>query len=752
LIELKLIDVIYTTDGKEYITFQQLNREIKDELFVAGGRLGLVELASILNVDFSHVESMAQSICKGDKEVHLVLGQLVSNRYLDELCRQINEQLQQAGTITIPNLTKEYDLPSDFLLEQVQIRLGSIIEGFKDEHDPKILLTTGFVARNRARIRGALSAVTVPTSVSSIVTKYGFNEKLFFSLTEELIRTSRLPGVLTGGKTSSKATYIPHSYAKAQNTWVESFYTSNGYLEFDAVSRLGISDPVGFIKKKYPRQAGIMYLSSCCVGPSIVEQLEVSIDEALSSGGWCDVLPLLPSTLSSEDGTQLVQHVFAARKAPSSSGATMLGDCTIISQGLLNTILTTQEAEMGEKAAKDVESGAVAQSLVDQGAGDIEEEDVRDKKEERRKKAAGGSAGGGAQGRQTKTKSIKKKGGKKKDDDWSDDEESGKNSGGKAGGKGKKDPKTKDLEFKSCNELQTSISIMPQLADCPEDVFAELASMLVDQLNRKYREIAREKFQASLASSLQNKRRSHSDLVEKVNTLHTTVRLGEKGIMEFEKEEHRIALSKHLLKSYGTELVNEMFQYVAEENLIKVDVEKEMTTEVRQKVINELPKDISESALKIHKALAGNSVTDFLVTLETHVAPLCDVLLKKPDKKKDRQILFGHKHSLLEQLNSCLDSALCLHLAVLAIFQHVHGSLLHASGKFVPCLIEHFASKNLLTNDQIDVLTNQQKLVLASMAKDKDEEQEKDISAKLEASTPGVKTLVISLKKSNSAE
>jgi len=78
--------------------------------------------------------------------------------------------------------------------------------------------------------------------------------------------------------------------------------------------------------------------------------------------------------------------------------------------------------------------------------------------------------------------------------------------------------------------------------------------------------------------------------------------------------------------------------------------------------------------------------------------------------------------------------------------------MLHASGKFVPCLIEHFASKNLLTNDQIDVLTNQQKLVLASMAKDKDEEHEKDISAKLEASTPGVKTLVISLKKSNSSE
>ncbi len=35
----------------------------------------------------------------------------------------------------------------------------------------------------------------------------------------------------TGGKSATKATYIPNSYAKAQNTWIDSFYSSNGYLE-----------------------------------------------------------------------------------------------------------------------------------------------------------------------------------------------------------------------------------------------------------------------------------------------------------------------------------------------------------------------------------------------------------------------------------------------------------------------------------------------------------------------------------------
>ena len=39
LLELKLIDVIYTLDGKEYLTPQELTKEIRDELVVHGGRI-----------------------------------------------------------------------------------------------------------------------------------------------------------------------------------------------------------------------------------------------------------------------------------------------------------------------------------------------------------------------------------------------------------------------------------------------------------------------------------------------------------------------------------------------------------------------------------------------------------------------------------------------------------------------------------------------------------------------------------------
>ena len=116
------------------------------------------------------MEAAAQGVAGGDG-THLVLGQLVSADYMEELCRQVNERLQQQGTISLPSLTKEFDLPTEFLIEQVHARLGSIIEGFKDETDPKILLTPGHVARVRAKVRGVLSGVTVPTTVNSIISR-----------------------------------------------------------------------------------------------------------------------------------------------------------------------------------------------------------------------------------------------------------------------------------------------------------------------------------------------------------------------------------------------------------------------------------------------------------------------------------------------------------------------------------------------------------------------------------------------------
>lgn len=60
------------------------------------------------------------------------------------------------------------------------------------------------------------------------------------------------------------------------------------FVEFDALSRLGIPDPVNYIKKRY-KSLQLLFLKSSCVGQEIVDQVEASVDEAISSGTWVDI-------------------------------------------------------------------------------------------------------------------------------------------------------------------------------------------------------------------------------------------------------------------------------------------------------------------------------------------------------------------------------------------------------------------------------------------------------------------------------
>jgi len=45
LLEKQMLEVVFTNDGKEYITPDHLEREIQDELYVNGGRANLVEVS-----------------------------------------------------------------------------------------------------------------------------------------------------------------------------------------------------------------------------------------------------------------------------------------------------------------------------------------------------------------------------------------------------------------------------------------------------------------------------------------------------------------------------------------------------------------------------------------------------------------------------------------------------------------------------------------------------------------------------------
>ena len=61
------------------------------------------------------------------------------------------------------------------------------------------------------------------------------------------------------------------------------------FAEYDALSRLGISDGRQFLKRRF-QKLPVQFLPTCCVGESLQDQVEAAVDEALTSGEWVDIV------------------------------------------------------------------------------------------------------------------------------------------------------------------------------------------------------------------------------------------------------------------------------------------------------------------------------------------------------------------------------------------------------------------------------------------------------------------------------
>ncbi|XP_055950269.1 E3 UFM1-protein ligase 1-like [Argiope bruennichi] len=742
LIESKLIDVIFTTDGKEYLTPARLLKEIRDELYVHGGRINLVDLAQIIGVDFNHVETKASEFLNSEPNTCMVLGQLITTDYLDHLAEEVNEKLHQSGEISVAEITKQYDLPGDFLEQVLHERLGTIIQGQVDSSDSRTLFTDSYVAQHTAKIRGALSALTRPVPLSNIISHFKFPEKLFYRVAEDLIKEGRLAGSISGGR-SERAIFIPDIYAVSQSEWINSFYKQNGYLEYDAVARLGILDPKTYLKKMFKNE-GLTYLTTCCVGKSIISQIEAALDEALNSGTWVDILPILPSVFTSEDCHGLIGAV-TKNIAKQGSVVHVYGDGILVSDPLIQTCEKSFDALMETKAKEDIAKRPHLFNVQQSSKTPSKKETSKskqDRKEDKKKKSTSvGKSGGGTQGRETKTKNVKKKYFTAHEADDMDYEE-------------EVSVKTASLEldFISTDEMQDHLRKIECLKEAPD----ELVSILIDELHKpltkKYREVAKNLYDATIASTGSSRRKQHSDYQEKFSTLLGHIVMFEKAIKLF-SDDVSSQLCKHLQKTLCSDLTNAVVLYLAHEHGIQgcPDSEASLALEQRQKIINKFPEEIQKPLSKLHSSLNAKSLEDFHSSIDVALGVgICDMIIRRPDKKKERLILANHRQSLLSQLNEAEDPALCLHLAALLIFQSHTHTMLHASGKFVPHIIGFLQRQ--LPNDLYQLLATYQESVIKKLTPNENEEEKRANETVLMETMPKIKEAAITYKKGSISE
>ncbi|XP_066600181.1 E3 UFM1-protein ligase 1 homolog isoform X2 [Prorops nasuta] len=693
LVDRKLLEVIFTNDGKEYVTPEHLVKEVKNELWAHGGRINMTELTQVLNVNLSHITSAVSELEKHNKNLKVVLGQLIDDTYMTKISEEINEKLIQNGSVNVTDLILQYDLPGEFIQEVIETNLGKLIFAKQDTQDARIFYTDVFIARNKAKIRGAMSACSKPTPLSAVLGQCGVPERIFFSILEELQELKQIPGTVTG-KQSGNSIYIPFIYSKCRNEWVDNFYRQNGYLEYDALARFDISDPVTFIKKHF-QSNDLVFLNTVAVGTAIIDQVDAYIEEAIITESYVDIYSFLPSVFSFTDA----ETILKAAVKRSKFNVHIFLVTVAVSDAYLQKLIKSLQSLTDVKVKEVIESGKWLQHIAEnkmKGKSDHQLGETKgQKKEERRKKAASGKAGGGSQGRETRTKSTKKKYMQGKTVYDSDEEYS------------KPASSKNDMEIISVNDVKSKILKEEEATGIEDELAHEIAVFLQEKLNKNALTAAEELAHSSKTTNL-------SEIEEKLNLLIMNIRIFYKGLKNLEKTEQTL-LTKYLLKSLGLDVITEIFKLAAQQNMVQCP--QNLTTELRQKLILEMPADMRGPLTNLHKTLSGESIDDFFTAAETAMAACC-LVLRKFDKKKEKPLVLAHREALLAELSSTEDPALALHLITSILFIAATKSAVHMSGKHVAAILSFI--KVYLVKETMDYLTQYHDLVLNLFSSNED--------------------------------
>ena len=234
-----------------------------------------------------------------------------------------------------------------------------------------------------------------------------------------------------------------------------------------------------------------------------------------------------------------------------------------------------------------------------------------------------------------------------------------------------------------------------------------------------------------------------------------SIQLFSKGIEHLKKHlEDVSAFEKHLLKTHCSDLMSLILRQVAADNHMGVsieDISQGLDNEERIRIINSISRNKVGQLFKANETLKGKSLDDFMNCID-EAAASCEFILKKLDKKLERQLVFNHRHAVMEKLKNEVDPALALHLASILLFQFSCKAMIHAPGRCVPQLIQFLSKDNPETcienEEEHEELLQYQNLVMQSIqlsAKGEPEEEEEEaldgVRIRLEEQLPRIKEI-----------
>ncbi|GAQ86755.1 E3 UFM1-protein ligase 1 homolog [Klebsormidium nitens] len=694
-------DLLHTVNGKEYITVNQLRKEMASEVH-RQGRISLVDLATNLGVDLFHIERQADALVAEEADTSLVQGELLTTGYWDNLAEEIDESLQETGQVSIGELARQFNVGVELLTGAITARLDTKIHG---KLDSGMLYTPAHVARIKAMVRGAMRGVTVPCSVPDVwaslhrlqqredkesVAGVG-GDSLYSTVLAELIAEGELKGTLSGGKTL----WTPAVFSRSQRESVENFYSQNGHIAYDSLRKLAIPNPKQYLQDKYAE--GIP-LETVFVHPSLVGQLDAAVEEAVANGTWCEAEQLVPSSLSAADTAKLLAQCPSVEKATKTKSAVLVLDTCLVAESLLkdciekfDTLARTKAAAvlLAKKPSKAANAATAERnsqaSTSAAGNDDSEDEGGRTKR--------GGKKG--RRGAPSKSAEV--------------DEEEEETRGGKGAKKGRRNKAGKGGAASTepaAEENETrGAPTDTEMEDCLLEWYPDLegagagtsddSNKLARALVRRLRPTVLATFvaakKAAFTAGAEERRKRRDALLQKLEEANLRLQLFAKALELFEEDAATgPLLQRHLLRTTATEATDALLmserEAEAEDGEEREPTAGPLSAAERASAVRALPKGVAERARAMLAALDGKDVAAFQEALD-HTAEACGVRLKKLDKKLERSLLHAHRKTLVAQLEAENSAVASLPLVVAALYAQVLSRALQAPGRAMAAAI-----------------------------------------------------------------
>lgn len=689
LIEKALIDVVFSTDGKEYITREYLRTQIINETLASNGRISLSDLQQILNVHYQNVENEARFIAETRHEYSLILGQLISRDYFDNIYREIDEKLKETGRLTLSEVTKLYDLPTDNLVPAILSQLNKKIHASLDQIDSSVLYTDSYVQLQKTMIRGALNALTKPTQINRLVNELKLEPGLFFSSYECLQSSNEIRGSLSGGKIMDRAVFIPDIFVESTESYIRNFFYQNGFLELSMLKKLPSLETNTTLRKLFGDEfKSMLELKTMFISAENFDHIEQAVLDDLKRNEWINIKTAVHIPLNESDIDVIGDLI---QKKHGRDWHRCNEERIFYNDRLKDKFLREAEQLCSEKASKvspdilkQLRSGTPVSTPLNKSN---QPETTPEKSDGKRGKTGGAAA--------TKAKKGRQNGPSLHDDSQ---------------------PQSSIFEFMPVEKLGKLFLEKFATENYPVPLVEEICGRIIGHLNAKYREHLESIYLTSESSSF---KKNHSDFSEKFRTLFQNVCLFDSGASIF-NDLMAEQLRMHLLRTLCTDMVNLAVGYYGHAPNVA-----QLTPKVRDSTIESMPDIGKEAFQKLNASLNAKDLNAFFDAVEEITAPkICSLNVKNPDKKTRNELQMRYKNELMSQLSDCKeDCSSGLLIVCILLILNYHDAMVHASGKFVPQMVTFLQEK--IPGTLFDLLSENQRLVVMSM-KNKDDQQLKE--------------------------